>query len=381
MNIDKCISDLLLKMRNDKKFLWNHPEEEFKEIKTSEYIIKRLKEMGYKNIKTNIAKTGVVAEFEGTEKGECILFRADMDAVVMDENHRVKHTCGHDAHMTILLSLAQILINNKDKIKGHVKLLFQPAEEGKGGAKPMINEGVLKNPDVDKVFALHVWSEIDEGKIAIKEGAVMASTDPFNIKVIGKGGHAAIPEKCIDPIYIASSITIALQSIVSRNINPNETAVIGITAINGGNTNNVIPDEVKLKGICRTFNNELRKDIVKRIKQIAENISQSMGGTVQIEFASGFPAVINSKAETENIIKISEKIVGKDNVVKNYKTMCSEDFSFFLNEKPGAYIFIGNKGENKAPQHSEDYIVSEKAILIGVQVLYEIVKKYLFNIK
>lgn len=378
MNIDECINNLLPQMRKDKEFLWNHPEEEFKELKTSEYIIKRLKEMGYENIKTNIAKTGVVAELQGKQDGECILFRADMDAVVMDENHRTKHTCGHDAHMTILLSLAQLLINNKDKIQGHVKLLFQPAEEGKGGAKPMIEAGVLENPNVDKVFALHVWSEIDEGKIGIKEGAVMASTDPFNITVKGKGGHAAIPEKCVDPIYISSSIAIALQGIVGRNVDPNETAVVGITAINGGNTNNVIPDEVKLKGICRTYNNELRKELLKRIETVSKNIAESMEGSVKIDHILEYPAVVNTKNEVEGIIEISKKIVGENNIVTNYRTMCSEDFSFFLQERPGAFIFIGNRGENTAPQHNENYFVSEKSILIGAQVMYEIAKKYLF---
>lgn len=378
MNIDECINNLLPQMRKDKEFLWNHPEEEFKELKTSEYIIKRLKEMGYENIKTNIAKTGVVAELQGKQDGKCILFRADMDAVVMDENHRTKHTCGHDAHMTILLSLAQLLINNKDKIQGHVKLLFQPAEEGKGGAKPMIEAGVLENPNVDKVFALHVWSEIDEGKIGIKEGAVMASTDPFNITVKGKGGHAAIPEKCVDPIYISSSIAIALQGIVGRNVDPNETAVVGITAINGGNTNNVIPDEVKLKGICRTYNNELRKELLKRIETVSKNIAESMEGSVKIDHILEYPAVVNTKNEVEDIIEISKKIVGENNIVTNYRTMCSEDFSFFLQERPGAFIFIGNRGENTAPQHNENYFVSEKSILIGAQVMYEIAKKYLF---
>lgn len=226
MNIDSCIYDLKYQMKIDKEFFWNHPEEEFKEIKTSQYIIKRLKEIGYENIKTNIAKTGIVAELDGIESGECILFRADMDAVVMDRNHRTKHTCGHDAHMTILLALAKILMNNKNNIKGSVKLLFQPAEEGSGGAKPMIEAGVLENPKVDKVFALHVWSEIDEEKIGIKDGAVMASTDPFLINVIGKGGHAALPEKCIDPIYIASSITIALKEMFKSDICSNGNAVV-----------------------------------------------------------------------------------------------------------------------------------------------------------
>ncbi|MCI8290863.1 MAG: amidohydrolase [Clostridia bacterium] len=379
MNIENDIINLLPQMRKDKHFFWNNPENEFEEIKTSNYIVTKLKEMGYENIKTNIAKTGVVAQLDGTEPGECILFRADMDAVMMDDKHRMKHTCGHDAHMTILLGLAQLLINNKNRIKGCVKLLFQPAEEGHGGARPMINEGVLENSRVDKVFALHVWSEIDEGKIGIREGAVMASTDPFDIKVIGKGGHAALPEKCVDPIYIASSITIALQGIVGRNINPNDTAVVGITSINGGSTNNVIPDKVELKGICRTFNNELRKELLKRIENVAMKIAESMNGSIEFKHILEYPAVVNSKSEAEDIKQIAKKIVGEDNIVTDYRTMCAEDFSFFLQERPGAFVLIGNRGENVAAQHNEDYLVSEKSILIGEQVLYEIAKKYLFK--
>lgn len=379
MNIENDIINLLPQMRKDKQFFGNNPENEFEEIKTSQYILQRLKEMGYENISTNIAKTGVVAELHGVELGECILFRADMDAVIMDDNHRMKHTCGHDAHMAILLGLAQILIKNKNRIKGHVKLLFQPAEEGHGGARPMIDEGVLENPRVDKVFALHVWSEIDEGKVGIREGAVMASTDPFNIQVIGKGGHAALPEKCVDPIYIASSITIALQGIVGRNINPNDTAVVGITSINGGSTNNVIPDKVELKGICRTFNNELRKELLKRIENVAMKISESMNGSIEFKHILEYPAVVNSKSEAEDIKQIAKKIVGEDNIVTDYRTMCAEDFSFFLQERPGAFVLIGNRGENVAAQHNEDYLVSEKSILIGEQVLYEIAKKYLFK--
>lgn len=377
MNIDECIKELLPQIKIDKDFFWNHPEEEFNEIETSNYIIKRLKEMGYTNIKTNIAKTGIVAELSGNEEGECILFRADMDAVVMDENHRVKHTCGHDSHMSILLSVAQILINNKDKIKGHVKLLFQPAEEGSGGAEPMISEGVLTNPDVDKVFALHVWSEIEQGKIGIKEGPVMASTNPFKISVIGKGGHVAIPEKCINPIYVANRIISEIEKISDENYDPNEKIVLGITAVNGGSTNNVIPDKIEIKGACRTYNNDLEAKIWNRINKISESIAKSMNAKVEIESILNFPAVLNSKSEAEDVAEIAKKIVGEENIVTDYKSMCSEDFSFFLQKKPGAFVLIGNKGENLAPQHNENYFVSDTSIIIGAQLMYEIAKKYL----
>ncbi len=377
MNIDECVKELLPQIKIDKEFFWNHPEESFEEIETSNYIIERLEKIGYTNIKTNIAKTGIVAELSGNEDGECILFRADMDAVVMDENHRTKHTCGHDSHMSILLSLAKILMDNKDKIKGHVKILFQPAEEGSGGAEPMINEGVLNNPEVDKVFALHVWSEIDQGKIGIKEGAVMASTNPFNISVIGKGGHVAIPEKCINPIYVANRIISEIEKLSNENYDINEKTVIGITAVNGGSTNNVIPDKIEIKGTCRTYNNDLEIKIWKKINEVSENIAKSMNAEVKVESILNFPAVINSKNEAEAVKEIAKKIVGEENVVTDYKSMCSEDFAFFLQEKPGAFVLIGNRGENSAPQHNENYFVSETTIIIGAQVMYEIAKKYL----
>ena len=182
MNIEKCVLNLRNQMKIDKQFFWNNPEKGTEEFKTSSYIIRRLEEIGYSDINTNVYKTGIVATLRGKEEGPCILFRSDMDAVVMDETGRTKHTCGHDAHMTILLSLAKILIDNKDKIKGTVKLVFQPDEEGNAGAKYMVqNNAVLGNPKVDKAFAIHIWSEFKEDEIAIKEGTVMASSDPYNI--------------------------------------------------------------------------------------------------------------------------------------------------------------------------------------------------------
>lgn len=307
MQIEECVLNLKEQMEKDKNFLWNHPEEAFNEYETSTYIIKRLKEMGYKDIKTNIAKTGVVASI-GTGS-PCILFRADMDAVVMDKGE-IKHTCGHDAHMTIELALANLLIQNEDKIKGTVKLLFQPAEEGTGGAKPMIEEGVLENPYVDKVFGLHVWSEIPKGSIGIKEGAIMASTDPFDLIITGKGGHGALPQKCINPIEIAAKITNKLYEVFREDIEKGK-LVVGITSINGGTSYNLIPDEVKLKGICRTYDKNLRIDAKQKIREIAKKYTNLVGAKAEITQPSSLPVVINSKKESEEVKEIVEKIVRK----------------------------------------------------------------------
>ena len=375
MKIEEEVKKLEEQMLKDKDFLWNNPEKGLEEIKTSTYIKNRLIEMGYKDINTNIYKTGIIATLKGKEQGPCILFRSDMDAVVMDDTGRVKHTCGHDAHMTILLSIAKLLIDNQNKIKGTVKLLFEPDEEGNGGADPMIKNGALENPKVDKAFAIHVWSELKEDTIGIKSGSVMASTDPFEIVVSGKGGHAAMPEKCIDSIYIANLIGKNIKEMAKITENPDEKIVLGITSICGGTNNNVIPDKVYLKGICRTFNNNLRNNIKNELQKNVEKIAKEQGGDAKLTFIGNYPATINSKEEAETVKNIVSNIVS--NVDENYQTMASEDFSYFLQNVPGCMILVGSQKDSYYPQHNENFTVGINPILIGTQIFYDIAKKYL----
>ena len=375
MNIEDEVMNLKEQMRKDKDFFWNHPEKGLCEFETSSYIKKRLEEMGYNDINTNIYATGIIATLRGKEDGPCILFRSDMDAVVMDETGRTKHTCGHDSHMTILLSLAKILMDNKDKIKGTVKLLFQPDEEGDAGAKFMVENGALENPKVDKAFAIHVWSEFKEDEIAIKEGTVMASSDPYDIVVYGKGGHASMPEKCIDTIYIANKIGIALKEMARIDVEPEEKAIIGATAISGGKTNNVIPDVVHMKGICRTNNNKVRKEMKEKLVSTVENIASKMGGRAEVKFLVEYPVTVNSKEEAKVVQEIAKKVVS--NVVTDYQTTTSEDFSYYLEKVPGCMIFVGCTRDKFYPQHNENFTVGENPILIGTQVFFEIAKKYL----
>ena len=375
MKIEQEVLKLKPQMEKDKEFLWNHPEKGLCEFETSSYIKKRLEEIGYKDINTNIYETGIIATLKGKEDGPCILFRSDMDAVVMDETGRTKHTCGHDAHMTILLSLAKILMDNKDKMKGTVKLLFQPDEEGDAGAKFMVENGALENPKVDKAFAIHVWSEFKEDEIAIKEGTVMASSDPYDIVVYGRGGHAAMPEKCIDTIYIANKIGIALKEMARLDVEPEEKAIIGATAISGGKTNNVIPDIVHMKGICRTNNNEVRKEMKKKLQETVEGIAKEMGGSAEVKFLVEYPVVVNSKEEAKTIQDLAKNVVSK--VVTDYQTTTSEDFSYYLEKVPGCMIFVGCTKDKFYPQHNENFTVGENPILIGTEIFYEIAKKYL----
>ena len=375
MKIEQEVLKLKPQMEKDKEFLRNHPEKGLCEFETSSYIKKRLEEIGYKDINTNIYETGIIATLKGKEDGPCILFRSDMDAVVMDETGRTKHTCGHDAHMTILLSLAKILMDNKDKMKGTVKLLFQPDEEGDAGAKFMVENGALENPKVDKAFAIHVWSEFKEDEIAIKEGTVMASSDPYDIVVYGRGGHAAMPEKCIDTIYIANKIGIALKEMARLDVEPEEKAIIGATAISGGKTNNVIPDIVHMKGICRTNNNEVRKEMKKKLQETVEGIAKEMGGSAEVKFLVEYPVVVNSKEEAKTIQDLAKNVVSK--VVTDYQTTTSEDFSYYLEKVPGCMIFVGCTKDKFYPQHNENFTVGKNPILIGTEIFYEIAKKYL----
>ncbi len=376
MNIEEKIRLLQNQMEIDKDYLYAHPESGLQEFKTSEYIIKRLKEIGYTDIKNDIYATGIVATIKGDEEGQCILFRSEMDAVIMDETGRTKHSCGHHAHMTILLALAQILMNEKNNIRGIVKILFQPDEEGAGGANKMIEKGVLEKPKVDKVFAVHVWSELKEDTIAIKPGAVMASTDPFEITVYGRGGHAAIPEKCIDTVYIANKISMAVKEMSIISDNEDNKVVLGITAITGGKNNNVIPDKVYLKGICRTFNNDIRTKTKQDLELKVEEIARKMGGKAELLFTGNYPATINSENEANDIQEIARSVVPE--IITDYRTMCSEDFSYFLEKVPGAMIFIGCQQDKYYPQHNENFTVGINPVLIGTQLFYNIAKKYLF---
>ena len=374
MIIDNEIKKLTASIMKDKDFFWNHPEAGFKEFETSKYIIERLKQIGYTEIHTQIAKTGVVAILHGRQEHPCILLRSDMDAVCMDNNGRMKHTCGHDAHMSILLAVAELLFIHKNELQGTVKILFQPAEDDIGGAKPMIDEGVLENPKVDKAFGLHVWSELPHCTIGIKEGPIMASTDPFEISIEGKGGHAAIPEKCVNPIHAAAKVIEKMQHIEKQYNKNDKNVVLGITSVHGGSTTNVIPDTIQMKGICRTYDNSIRINLKQKLQDKMQEISENTNTKIILHHIEERPVVVNSPQEAKTIQNIATEIVGKENVITYYKTMCAEDFSFFLQEVPGAFVFIGCQQEEYYPQHNENFKVDEEPILLGTQLLYNIAK-------
>ena len=382
MNILKVVEQEKETLLRHKMLFSSIPEIGFNEYKTSQFICNELKEYGY-NVISNISGTGVLGVLEGnnSEWDECILFRADMDALVIQDengNEKISHVCGHDAHMAIILALARIIARNKDNLKGNIKFLFQPAEETMGGAVQMISNNVLENPKVTKAFGIHVWSEFKVGEIAINHGPVMAGGDELSIDVIGKGGHGALPESAIDTIIIASNIVNAFQTIISRNINPLEHAVISIGTINGGKSKNSIAELTKITGTCRYYSEEIQALMINRIESIALGYAKSFGGNAKVKYVKKHPPLNNWKEEVDVVKKIAKDIVGRSNVIEEYRSMCVEDFSYYLKEVPGCFIFLGCRDGMYYPQHNNNYYVADDALIIGLQLLYNIALNYLF---
>lgn len=366
-----------------------HPELGFEEKDTSKLIKEFLENEGIEYY--SVAKTGVCAKIVGQKQSEkCIALRADMDALPIEEENNVPysskikgkmHACGHDAHTAILLGVAKILNKNKENLCGTVKLFFEPAEETVGGATFMIEEGVLKNPNVDVVVALHVTEDIEKGKIKIKEGMVNAASNPFKVTIWGKGGHGAAPSVAIDPIIIASNIIQSIQFIISREVSSFNPAVITVGYINGGTAKNVIPDKVEFGGIIRTTTKENRKFVVERFKKVVNDISTSMRGRAEIEIEESYPCLYNDAQMTALVKDVAESIIGNDNIViQPNPSMGVESFAYFANERPGVFYYLGTGNEvngiNK-PAHSSKFNIDEDAIPIGVALQCGIVFAYL----
>lgn len=361
-----------------RQYIHAHPELSKQEINTSEFVSKKLLECGIKHTK-GIAKTGVVGIIEGKNpSSRVVALRADMDALPINEendipykstNTGVMHACGHDAHVACLLGAAKILNELKQEWEGTVKLLFQPSEEKyPGGAITMINEGVLDNPKVDYIIAQHVFPNLKVGKVGMKKGRYMASTDEIYITVKGKGGHAATPNLNIDPIVIASHIVIALQQIVSRSANPTTPSVLSFGKFIGNGITNIIPDEVNLAGTFRTYDEVWRLDAHKKITKMATTIAESMGATCSVRIDSGYPFLINDDSLTEFVQNNSVDYLGTENVVELEMRMTSEDFSYFSQHIPACFIRLGSRNEEKniiSNLHTSTFNIDEQSLIIG----------------
>ena len=388
MPVLNSIADMSKEMTEWRRHLHSIPELCFKEHKTAEFISSKLKEWGIKH-QTKIAKTGIVAQIKGNKgnSNKTIGLRADIDALPIQEPNNFEyksthegasHKCGHDGHTTLLLGAAKYLSENPD-FDGTVNLIFQPAEEGGGGANEMIKDGLLEKYPMSKVYGMHNWPDVPKGKFSICPGPIMAAVDTIQLNIIGRGGHAAMPHQTIDPIIVGAQIVSALQTIPSRTIDPIDTIVLSVTQFHAGTTHNVIPDDVFIEGTLRTFSKKIREQAIKRIKEISDNLAKSFGANADVIILDGYPATVNNDAESIVAADTASEIVGKENVEYNMRPiMGSEDFSFMLNNVPGAFIFIGQgDDEHKVACHHQQYDFNDEILPIGSSYWVKLVQNLL----
>jgi amidohydrolase len=358
-----------------------HPEIGFNEVRTAGIVLKELTALGLE-VHAGVGGTGVVALLEGKKPGPVVLVRADMDALPIQEestssyvslNPGLMHACGHDGHTAILLTVAKILNSHRSQLSGTIKFMFQPAEEGMGGAEKMIASGVLENPKVDVALALHVWNEKPVGWVGIPSGPAMAGAEIFRINVRGKGGHGAVPHLAVDPILAAAQVVTGLQGIVARNIAPLQTAVVSVCTIHGGETFNVIPPEIEMTGTIRTFEPEVRARVLERFEKTVHSIAEGMGCQAEINLTVLTPATINHAAPAATVQRVAARLFSKANVdTSNFVTMGSEDFASVLEKIPGCFFFIGSanpaKGLN-AGHHHPRFDFDEAALTHGAAIM------------
>ncbi|MBY0755176.1 amidohydrolase [Clostridium sardiniense] len=381
------IKEDLIAIRRD---IHMHPEVGFEEVRTSTLIKDFLKNEGIEY--REVAGTGVCGLIKGTKEGavKTVALRGDMDALpiqdkkVCEYSSKVPgkmHACGHDAHTTILLGVAKLLNENKHLFSGNVKLLFEPAEETTGGASVMIEEGVLENPRVDKVFGLHVTEDLECGKIKIKKGVVNAASNPYKIKVIGSGGHGASPNTTVDPIVIGANIVSTLQTIVSREISPVNPSVITVGSFHAGTAQNIIPGEAEITGIIRTMTPEDRKFVCERLCEVSEGIAKTGRGSAEVIIEESYPCLINNDECVDIVKDAAIKILGSENVVEQKApSMGVESFAYFAMERDAAFYFLGTANQSKGTfrsAHSSLFDIDEDAIPLGVAIQCEAAFNYL----
>ncbi|AFY36500.1 amidohydrolase [[Leptolyngbya] sp. PCC 7376] len=364
------------------------PELAFRENLTAEFIAQKLTELGIDH-QTGIAKTGIVAVIKGKDEGKVLGIRADMDALPIQEENEVDycsqhdgvmHACGHDGHVAIALGTAKYLSENRDSFNGTVKIIFQPAEESPGGAKPMIEEGVLKNPDVDAIIGLHIWNNLPLGTVGVRPGALMAAAETFHVRVQGKGGHGALPHQTKDAIVIGSQIVTAFQTVVARSVNPIDSAVVTVGEFHAGDAHNVIADFAELSGTVRYFNPELR-DLRDRLEAIINGVCHSYGATYELDYIRMYPPTINDPAIAALVKTVAEESIETPlGVAPECQTMGSEDMSYFLQEVPGCYFFLGSANPQldlAYPHHHPRFNFDESALGMGVEMFVRCVEKFL----
>ncbi|SHK13275.1 M20 metallopeptidase family protein [Paramaledivibacter caminithermalis] len=377
--VNKALQDLSEEIIQIRRDLHQIPELGFEEFKTSNYIFKYIDSLDVDFVEKT-AGTGVLVYFKGSKGEKTIAFRGDIDGLPINENtdvsycslHKGKmHACGHDGHTAILLGLAKYLSMNKSKIKDNILLIFQPAEEGPGGAEVIIKEKVLKKYNVDHIYGLHLYPDIIQGKVGVKSGPMMAQTGEFDIIIRGKSGHGAMPHNAKDSIVIASELVGLIQQIISRNLDPVEPAVITIGKIKGGERRNIIAGKVIMEGTMRAFNDSIYKKMKRKITIIAKSLAMAHDCEIDIIFRDMYPFVNNDKKLVDEFIQA----IGRENIEVIKPQMTAEDFSYYQRELSGLFFFLGTKNEDKGfiySLHNSKFNFDEEVLLIGIQVFINI---------
>jgi amidohydrolase len=396
--VDRLVAELEPKVVAWRRDFHQHPELGLNEVRTARVIAEVLVELGYE-VTTGIAGTGVVGVLRGGKPGPVVALRADMDALPVTEEGDlpfkssartqwngqevgVMHACGHDNHMAIQLGVASVLARLRERVPGTVKLLFQPAEEGPGGAAPMIAASVLEKPNVDAIFGLHVFP-FPTGTVAYRPGPLMASADNFVIRIQGRQTHGAVPWGGVDPIVVGAQLVLALQTIVSRNVDITAApAVVTIGRFTAGNRPNIVPDMAELEGTVRTFDESVRQSIHERIRTLAKHQAEGAGASATVEFGLGYPATVNDPALTERMLPTLRRVVGAERVQLAQLTGTAEDFSYFQQKVPGLYLFLGVTPAGVDPRqaamnHSPRFFADEAALPIGVRLMANLALDFL----
>jgi amidohydrolase len=379
--IHPAVAALAARMIEVRRKLHRRPELSFEEHETGKLVVEELRDLRAE-VRHPVARTGVLATMTNGD-GPCIALRADMDALPLQETSShpyrsekagVMHACGHDGHIAMLLGAARALDGMRGSWRGTVKLLFQPAEEGHAGAVKMIEDGVLDSPRPAAAFGAHLWNYQDLGTVGVQAGPVMAATDELKITVRGKGGHGAAPQGTVDAVLVASQLVVALQSVVSRNVNPLDSAVITIGQIKGGYNFNIIADEVALRGTVRSYREEVRTLLKERIAAVCDGVARAFGASISIDYRDGYPPTVNDAQMTAVVQRAAERVVG-DKAEPPYLSMGGEDMAYYLREVPGCYFFVGSgkPGVPRVPHHASHFDFEEKALEIGASVFVEVV--------
>lgn len=373
----ESLRDQLVAIRRD---LHMHPELGFQEYRTANLVAEQLGTLGYE-VQTGVGKTGVVGLLQGGLPGErTVLLRFDMDALPIHEENDVPyrsqtpgvmHACGHDAHVAVGIGVATLLARHRDQIGGTVKLMFQPAEEGLGGAFAMIADGLLEAPKPDVALSIHVSSGHDTGTAVVRDGPLMAASDGFQIVVRGRGGHGASPHETVDAVLVGTQIVVALQTIVSRNVDPNETGVVTVGAFHAGTAGNIIAETAELRGTIRSFTPDVRELLHRRVREVAEGIAASFGATAEVKLMIGVGPTVNEPEVTAVMHEAAAAVIGANRIDSSYRTTGAEDFSAVLEQIPGSYFFLGSRGSEASgfPHHNPRFDIDENCLPQGVAIL------------